>query len=298
MLDLFRIYGQDTVETVFPKPGSKKWEQSSNIPWDKYKAPKSLEEGSTSDRSWYVDFIEASNRGKRLIAERESIKASAKGTDGVMPEHGHLVGDKKRRAVAMAAIQGKMNNAKQAIIRAVNLAHKLAFVNAHTEMEAILMTEDDGTPVASNKLIYIEDKTKKTQSDVVTIGQFLAYKVTDGATYNAIVGTTTRAAGSGTGPQAEPEINVNTLTQFDKVTAAYATFIDKMNEAIAKKDMKAYNAFLTHLNADNSGDLLLSLNSIMGFLDGILSKPALSRRLADLLAKEKKQTDSEKKTAA
>lgn len=289
MLDLFRLYGKDTVENVFPVPGSKKWEQNDNQPFDKYKVPKTLEEGSTAERSWYSDFIEASPRGKDLFAQRESIKKS--GTEGakaeVMPEHQHLIGDKRKRVAARAAIDGKINNFKAAIVRAVNLAKRLAFVNQSTGMEAILMTEDDGKPVESTKLVYIEDKSNKTVSDVITIGQFLALKVAEGATYSAIVGTTQRAPRT---PEATVEVKVETLPQFDAVVTEVHTFIDKINEAIGKKDMKAYNALLTHLNGAGSDDILLSMNAVMNFFEGMLSKPGISKRLADLLADDAKKS--------
>jgi hypothetical protein len=301
-LDLERIYGHDTIVNTWPVPGSKAdagTRSIGNRVADKYKAQVRKEDGTTAEgeRSWYQEYIDNSPRGKDLLRQLDSIKAVKAGEDSpiILEEHKAYRNDARMLAVRKAAIEGKRNNAKAAIVRAVNLLQRIHFLNTQTEMVAELIKEDDA-PVKSQKLIYVYDKKDQKKFNILTIGQLLALKVIDGGTYAAISGTTNRAPKSGTGPQ-EADVKVDSIQQFDKVTAAYANFIDRINEAVDKKDLKAYNAFLTHLNADGSGDLILSMNSIMEFIEGILSKPTISRRLADLLAKDKKQVEGEKKVA-
>lgn len=304
-LDLIRLYGKDTIETVWPEPGSKAEAGKSvigNRAADNFKAQVRKEDGTTGEgnRSWYQVYVDNSPRGKDLLRQLDSVKAVKAGESdnpAILEEHKALRNDAIKLAVHKAAIEGKRNNAKSALIRAVNLIQRMHFLNTKTDMHCELILEDDGTPAMSNKLVYVKDKKDEKKFNILTIGQLLALKVIEGGTYSAISGSTTRPPKTGTGTQ-PVEVKIEKVEDFDKVTAVYATFIDRINESIARQDMKAYNALLTHLNAAGTGDLLLSLNSVMNFIEGLLSKPSLSRRLADLLAKEKADSKADKQAAA
>lgn len=281
MFDLFKDYGQEVVTNAWPKPGSYKpgqghadIEVSGNQPWDKEDTSILKTDGTTGKgvRSFYSEFVDFSAYGKSLVDEKAEIQKE--------------IGKARSKKTKLSAIDTRRTNFKSSIVRAVNLAQKMAFVNAETGMHCeIQMDPDNPSKVASGtKLIYIQNKLAQGDFDVITIGQFLALKVTEGATYTAIVGTTQRKprATPGAADTVVPE--VNSLDVFDKVTASYATFFDKMNDALAAKDTKAYNALLTRLNAAGSDDLLLSMNLIMNSVEAILSKPGISKRLADLIA--------------
>lgn len=284
MFDLFRDYGKEVVEGVgtekesgWPRPGSFKPgsgkitddHAGDNERWDKEETTITKVDGTSGKgtKSFYQELVDFSPRGHALLEEKAAVKK--------------LIGDARKTKKKAGAIDIKRNNFKSNIIGAVKLAQRMAFVNAKTGMNCEVEM-DDGQVAASNKLIFIQDKTAHTKFDVITIGQFLALKVSEGATYSAIVGTTVRKPKSGTGPQAV-EVNINSTIDFDKVTAAYSVFIDKINVAIAGKDMKPYNGLLTHLNSAGTDELLLSMNSIMDFFEGILSKKAFADRLAVLL---------------
>lgn len=294
MQDLFRLYGEDTVCNIWPVPGSEadQGRMIGNRLADKFKSKVTKEDGTTGEGSvsWYTEFVRYSARGKELYKQRESLRGIAAKETGahILPDHKHLVGDVVKTKAERATVDGKINNAKAAIVRAVSLAQRMNLANKSTTMGAELVKEEDGTPVNSNKLIFVFNTEDRTKFDVLTIGQFLALKIEEGKKYSEISGSTRRAPKKDTGPQAV-EVNVNTLDMFDKVTAAYATFFDKMEEQTARKEMKNYNALLTRLNAAGSDDLLLSLNKVMNNIEALLSKPGISDRLSKLLADPKKQ---------
>lgn len=283
MLDLFRNYGQETIEAVWPKPGSYKpgqghldTEAGSNEPWDKEDTSITKVDGTTGKgtKSFYQELVDLSPKGNALLAERTELKK--------------VVGDVKGVKPKLSLVESKRTSYKSAIIRAVNLAQKMAFCNAKTglQCEVVMDVDDNGNNIVAygTKLIFIKSKTDQTKFDVITIGQFLALKVSEGATFLQITGTTQRKPRAAAAPM---EVNINSSGDFDVVTAAYATFIDRIEEAMNKKDMKPYNGLLTHLNSDNSTDLLLSMNKIVNFFEPLLSKPGISTRLAKALGDEK-----------
>lgn len=281
MFDLFNDYGIDTVCKAWPKPGSYKpgqghadTEVSGNQPWDKEDTTIQKTDGTTGKgvKSFYSEFVDWSAYGKGLLDDKAEIKKD--------------IGNVRVTKRKLSAIDTKRGNFKSSIVRAVNLAQKMAFVNAETGMHCeVEMDDDDRSKVAaSNKIVFIQDKSAQTKFDTITIGQFLALKVIAGATYSAIVGTVARKPRQPAGAADTVVPEVNSLDTFDKMTASYATFFDKIEEALSHKDQKAYNALLTRLNAAGSDDILLSLNKIMNFAEGLLSKPGISKRLADLIA--------------
>lgn len=294
MDDLFRIYGKETVCDVWPVPGTKadKGRMTGNRLAAKYATTVRKEDGTTAEGTvdWYSELVRYSKKGKEI----EAIKASLKGISAdekgphILADHEYLRGDKVRIVAAKAAIDGKFNNAKASIVRAVQLAQKMAFYNKYTTMGCEISREEDGQPVASNKLVYIFNTEDRSKFNVLSIGQLLALKnMEEGAKYSAIVGSTTRQRKVETAPKVD--YTINNLDTFDAEIAAVATFFDKLEEATNRKDMKVYNQLLTRLNAEGSGDLLLSMNQIMNSIEVILSKPTYADRLAKLLAQGKKQ---------
>lgn len=275
MNDLFRIFGEETVCNVWPQPGSEKGKVGDNEAYDKESTDITKVDGTTGKgtRSFYQDMVDLSAKGAQLLKEKTALKDKQ--------------GDVLHYKPKMAAIDGRRSNFKSVIVRAVNLAKKIAFVNSKTGMHAeiVMDTDDNNQPVVakSNKVIFIKDDNNQTKFDVITIGQFLALKVSEGATYSAIVGTSQRATKAGTGPVAQ-NVKIETIPQFDDVSAEMATFFERLTN-----DAKASNAFLTHLNGAGTDDLLLSLNAIMLGIDGYLSKPGIDKRLKDLLAEGKQK---------
>jgi hypothetical protein len=159
--------------------------------------------------------------------------------------------------------------------------------------ELVMDEDDNGNQVVtdSDKVIFITDKTNKTKLDTISIGQLLALKVSENAKYSEIVGTTKRKPRTPAGQVEVPEIGTS-LDLFDKFTSSYANFVDTIEEETNRKDMKNYNALLTKLNSAGGTDMIVSLNRIMNFIEALLSKPGISKKLADALAdgtkKEKK----------
>lgn len=279
MQDLFRLFGEETVVDVWPVPGTykpgnggnKAIHAGDNERWDKEDTSITKADGTTGKgtRSFYADLVGNSALGHDMTTGKETAKKA--------------IGDVKTTKPDAAAFELKLTTFKGAIARAANLAKRIAFLNNKTEVQVSVIMEE-GEVKKSNKVIFIKNSKDDSKFDVITIGQLLALKVVEDGTYAAITGTTQRASRSGTGSQEGVVPEVNSLDMFDKVTASYATFFDKLNEAIGKKDLKAYNALLTRLNAAGSDDLLQSLNTIMNSIEAILSKPGISKRLADMIA--------------
>jgi hypothetical protein len=291
LMDLHRLYGEDIVNDIWPVPGSKadNGRMLGNRLAAKYATTVRKEDGTTGEGTvdWFGEFIRYSPRGKVLYAQKESLRGIGQKETGphILEEHKHLIGDAVKLKGAKSAIDGKISNAKASLVRAVQLSQRMAFCNKSTGLGCEISKDDDGQPAASNKLIYVYNTTDRSKFDVLTIGQFLALKnITEGAAYSAIVGSSTRKKKE----VAKVDYSINSLEQFDTVVNALATFVDKMEQATAKKDMKAYNALLTRLNAAGSDDLVLELNSAMNFIESLLSKPVLADRLAKLLATERK----------
>lgn len=290
--DLIRLFTLATIESVWPIPGStEKTHPGINRALHKYptivKDADGMDKAGTGD--WYADLFDGSADGKAWAVQSASLKSVKANETGkhILPEHEKLRGDEVKLVTARSALDSHRTNKKNAIIRTVNLIQKMARINEETEAVVRLVTEngkDDGDPVASNKLLFLKNTKDETQFRVLTIGQILALNVdkakanANGATYTALIGTTGRAANSGTGSDVQ-NVKVDSIKQFDDVTAAYATFFDKL-----VNDPKATNALLTHLNGAGSDDLLLSLNAVMNGIDGYLSKPGISARLSKLLA--------------
>lgn len=280
MLDLFRLFGEETVCEVWPVPGTykpgnggaKAVHAGDNEAWDKEDTSIQKEDGTTSKgvKSFYSDIVALSSLGHDWKNSEDAAKK--------------VIGDVKASKPDASAAGLKIGTFKTAIARATNLAKRIAFLNNKTEVTVEVIKEADGSVKKSNKVLYIRNSKDASKFDIITIGQLLALKVVEGGTYAAITGTTQRASKSGTGPQEGVVPEVNSLDMFDKVTASYANFFDKLNEAINKKDMKAYSALLTRLNAAGSDDLLWSLNTIMNGIEAILSKPGVEKRLGALLA--------------
>lgn len=294
MDDLFRLYGEETVCNVWPVPGSEadNGRMLGNRLAAKYKTTIRKEDGTTGEGKvdWYSEFVRYSPRGKELYRQKESLRGIAAKETGphILEDHKSLIGDAVKLKSAKAALDGKINNAKSAIVRAVQLAQKMAHYNKTTTMGCQISREEDGTPAKSNRLVFIFNTEDRSKFDVLTIGQFLALKnMEEGAKYSSIVGSTTRQRK--TPETAKIDRTINTLDVWDETLAAEATFIDKVEEQIGRKEMKAYNALLTRLNAQGSDDLLLSINKIVNFYEAILSKPAYADRLAKLLGDTKKK---------
>jgi hypothetical protein len=292
MMDLHRIYTADVINTVWPVPGTKadNGRMIGNRLAAKFATTVRKDDGTTGEGTvdWFAEYVRNSKRGKRLYAERESLRAVGQDEKGpnVLEEHKALYGDRIKIKGAKSAIDNKIANAKAALVRAVSLSQRMDFCNKSTGMGCEISKEEDGSPIASNRLVYVYNTQDRSKFDLITIGQFLALKnITEGAAYSAIVGSSTRKKKE----VAKADYTINSLDAFDLVSAEYATFWDKLEEATSKKDMKAYNALLTRLNAAGSDDLILSMNKIMNSIETVLSKPGISDRLSKLLADPNKK---------
>lgn len=288
MFDLHRLHGADTINMVWPEPGSNadNGRMIGNRLADKFKTVVKKEDGTSGEGevSWIKEYVRTSPRGKKLYAAKESIRGvSAKETGPhILEEHKFLIGDNVKQKAYKSTAEQRITSANGAIARAVTLSQRMHLCNTKTTMGARISCDDDGSPVQSNKLVFVWNTEDPTKFDLLTVGQFLALKVEEGKKYNEIVGSTRRAPRKA--EETKIDRTVSTLDVFDETAAAFATFFDKIEEQTARKEMKAYNALLTRLNAAGSDDLLLSLNKVMVNIDALLSKPGISDRLSKLLA--------------
>lgn len=293
--DLVRLFGLETIESVWPIPGSTaKTHPGFNRVLHKY--PKIVKDADGQDKpgegDWYFDLFDGSPEGKALNAKISSLKAAKAGETGkhILPEHAKIAGDEIKLATTKAALDGFRTNKKNAIIRAVNLVQRMARINTETEAVAELCTIDgkpEGEPEMSNKLIYIRNSKDAKQFRILTIGQMLALSVDKakaaGATYTALIGTTGRKPKT---PETAQNIKVETVKAWDDTIAAQASFVESVSDA---SNVKAYNAYLTYLNGAGTDDLLLSMNKVMNFMEATLSKPMLAKRLQILLTSGKEE---------
>lgn len=295
--DLVRLYGLETIQTVWPIVGSseKTHGKGTNRPLHKYPTMVRSADGETKpgEGDWYADLFDASPVGVELNKKIASLKAAKAGeTAGkdVLPEHKAIAMDEIKLATEKAVLDGFRTNKKNAIIRAVNLVQRMHRINTEIEMVVELITDDgkpEGVPVKSNKLIYARNSKDAKQFRILTIGQLLALdidkiKAAGGAYANATVKRKPKTPG---GTVAVQNIKVESVDHFDDGMSAYARFFERL-----MADTKASNAMLVHLNSAGTNDLLLSMNAVMLGLDGYLSKPGISKRLADLLAEGKTAT--------
>lgn len=288
MLDLERIYGRDEILKNWPVPGSEAKDVNNPDKYEKMVTDPISGETKKGKGSWYADLFDASKPGKELAAKLSSWKAAKANEKGkhILPEHAKMAGDELKLTAEKSRLDTFRTSKKNAIIRAVNVIIQMQRLNEETQMAVELITNDDGTPYQSNKLFYVYNKKKRSEFRPLTVGQLLALSVDKakaaGGEYAHVMGTTGR--GPKGGEKGEQKVTLETIPQFDNITAEYATFFEKM-----RADTKAMNAFLTHLNGAGSDDLLLSLNSIMTDIDSYLSKPGLAKRISALLSDERKE---------
>ena len=273
MNDLFRMFGEDTVTEVWPKPntwkaghGPKELQVSDNEPYDKRNTIVRKPDGTTSEGTWsfYSDLVSMSARGTAILAQIERAKESTTVIDKVTD---------------VSKLQTKLSNFKGAIVRAVELAKRMDFCNKHTKMAVEIITEVvDGKKVPKHtpKLIYVRDTNDRTKFNILTIGQFLSKPVKIDATYADIMGKRQRETDK-TGPEVQ-NVHIRNLNEFDDVINTTASFFTQLTT-----DTKAMNTLLTHLNSAGSDEHLTALNTIMVSIDAILSKPAYAKRLSDIL---------------
>lgn len=289
MLDLIRMHGKETILNNWPVPGSKATE--SQNPHRYNKTTKDAVTGETktgtNNGDWYFDLFDASKPGRAFQLKMVSWKGAKAGEKGkhILPRHAAMAGDEIKLIAEKGKLDSERNTKKAGIVRAVNTIFQMHRINTETQMEVELITQDNGAPVESQKLLYAHNKKDRKQFRILTIGQLLALSVDKakaaGGEYAHVIGTT------GRGPKAKGgeavDYTIKSIKTFDSVTAEYATFFEKL-----RKDTKAMNTFLTHLNEEGGEDMLLSLNSIMTDIDSYLSKPAYQKRLQTALMNERK----------
>lgn len=288
-LDLIRIYTREVISGEWPIIGSTdKTHPGGNRQTHKY--PTIVKDTATGEDKpgtgdWYADLFDGSPDGKAWKVKSDSLNAVKKGEKGkhVLPEHASLEGDEVALIAERSYLDNQRTTKKNAIIRSVNLIQKMDRINEETEAKCVLVTKEDGTPARSNKLVYIKNTKDETKFRVLTIGQALGLDIDKakasqfGATYLALIGTKQRKPKTPEG--GAQNIKVETLPQYDDWAASGATFFDRL-----VSDAKATNQFLTHLNSAGTDDLILSMDAIQMGIDGYLSKPGISKRLAELKA--------------
>ena len=278
MNDLFRVFGKETVCQVWPKPGSYKKghgpvekQVGDNDPFDKQKTVVRKPDGTTSEgeRSFYADLVALSVRGKEIT---DAIEAAKEETTDI------------EKITNKATLQMKLSNYKSAIVRGVELGQRLYFCNQHTRMAAEIITDKDGEPKRSPKLVWVWDMDDRKNFTILSIGQFLGKKVWQDAMYSEIIAKKVRQSGEPSGDDFNLLVQGKLpLPRFDTVMAAVATFAEDVTNGRLRGDMKEYNALLTKLNGAGSDPLLMSMHSFSSFLDGLLSQPAFQKRIANNL---------------